>query len=236
MRIARGIIGWSNWRSGCEFYEDTTAEVHMRECSGCDGTGKATRRVEITTGSETQVVEPGDPCDRCNGTSQVKVDTWPRWLPRRRGNKDDPAGALLTDALNDPEGARVVVVVLPRTASDEEVEQVEALLLRDGEDGLTTNDRLRSFFVSGFVAGLEHAVDNDGWEGAAKDVAAEAWGQMFGDSLPVEDGLTEEAGAVARELRTMAYRPFGPDDFPKLEKLADRLEARLSSRSTEGGD
>jgi hypothetical protein len=42
--------------------------------------------------------------------------------------------------------------------------------------------RVRSFFVTGFVAGLEHAVDNDGWEGAAKDVAYEAWDRMFGDA------------------------------------------------------
>ncbi|HVJ27459.1 MAG TPA: hypothetical protein VM493_07935, partial [Vicinamibacterales bacterium] len=57
-RILSSVIGWSNWRGGCEFYEDTER----------------------------------------NG------ENYARWLPRARPG-DQPMGRLLTDELNDPEGA-----------------------------------------------------------------------------------------------------------------------------------
>lgn len=83
--VYRGIIGWSNWRAGCEFYEDTLPE-------------------------------------------------WPRWLPRLRNGVEqdgEKQGRLLTDAMGDPEGARVVVVVLDPGATDQDVQGVEAALDAD---------------------------------------------------------------------------------------------------------
>jgi hypothetical protein len=81
-KIVHGIIGWSNWRSGCEFYEDTER----------------------------------------NG------ERYARWLPRvRQGYKTDsktPPGRLLTDALDDPKGARVVVIVLAQTATEDDANEI----------------------------------------------------------------------------------------------------------------
>lgn len=72
-QIVSAVIGWSNWRTGCEFYEDT--ERH--------GEGYA------------------------------------RWLPRMIYDPEkQPHGRLLTDLLNDPEGATAIVVVLPGRRAD----------------------------------------------------------------------------------------------------------------------
>ena len=83
MRVFRGIIGWSNWRPGTEFYEDTEA----------------------------------------------KGEGYARWLPRGRYSAGDaPRGRLLTDEMEDPEGADVLVIVCARMDDREEFAVLEGMV------------------------------------------------------------------------------------------------------------
>jgi hypothetical protein len=59
---------------------------------------------------------------------EVYEDTlpeWPRWLPRAKGGADQPVGRLFTDAVNDPEGARALVLLFPRGTTDEQMQAAE---------------------------------------------------------------------------------------------------------------
>lgn len=92
VRVERAVIGWSNWRSGCEFYEDTEAQ----------GEGYGRWLPRKTPG---YVVEEGTPQGRLltdalgdpEGATAVVI-----LLPR--GADPEPAIERIREALADQEG------------------------------------------------------------------------------------------------------------------------------------